>query len=67
MIQESEKFCPRCGSPKLKTWAELNDEQLMLAKRLPDSAEFTTEERKQHCFCTQCWFEIRDLDTETYA
>lgn len=57
MVQPSEKICPRCLSPKLKSWDELTDEQKMLAERLPMSAEYTPKERKKHRFCTRCWFE----------
>jgi len=39
----------------LKTWMELSEEQQMLAKRLPASAEFPAEQRKKHRFCTRCW------------
>ncbi|CAN5219415.1 hypothetical protein BH20ACI1_BH20ACI1_12310 [soil metagenome] len=53
-----EKVCPQCGMPKLKTWEELSGEQKFLAERLPLSADFSTEERKKHLFCTNCWNEI---------
>ena len=36
---------------------ELDEEQIFLVQRLPASAEYTTEERKKHRFCTRCWFE----------
>jgi hypothetical protein len=57
MIQRSEKSCPLCDAPKMKSWAELDDEQKMLVTRLPMSAEFTLAQRKKHRFCTRCWFE----------
>jgi len=62
MVRPSEKNCPRCHSRKMKTWAELTEEQRMLAERLPLSADYTPEERKKHRFCTQCWFEDEDPD-----
>ena len=67
MIQESEKSCPRCGSVRLKPWADLDEEQKMLADRLLGSAEYTPEERKQHRFCTRCWFEVSDAGKYTSA
>jgi len=57
MVHPSEKTCPRCLSPKMKTWGELTDEEKRLAERLPMSAEYTIEERIKHRFCTRCWFE----------
>jgi hypothetical protein len=65
MIHGSEKTCPNCGSPKVKHWAGLNDEQKMLAERLPGSSNFSTKDRENHRFCTRCWFEITNLDEES--
>jgi hypothetical protein len=52
-----EKTCPRCFLPKLKTWDELSDEERMLARALPMSAEYTAKERRRHRLCTYCWLE----------
>jgi len=52
-----EKMCPKCHSPKMKSWAELNDEQKFLIKRLPLNTDFTAAQRKKHRFCERCWFE----------
>ena len=49
--------CPRCGSPKMTLWDELDDEQKFLVERLPLSAEYPLSTRKKHRFCTRCWFE----------
>ena len=57
MSNLSEKICPRCGFPKMKGWDDLNEEQLMLARKLPLSAEYTHAVRKKHRFCIKCWFE----------
>lgn len=57
MNQTNEKICLRCYSPKMKNWDELNDEERMLAEKLPVSAEFTPKERKKHRFCVKCWYE----------
>ncbi len=59
-----EKMCPKCHHPKMKTWAELTDEQKFLAERLPSSAEFSRKQRKKHRFCERCWFEDVQLKTE---
>jgi hypothetical protein len=50
-------FCPRCDSPKMKSWSELTDEEKMLVEKLPISAEIPLGQRKKHRFCTRCWFE----------
>ena len=52
-----QKSCPQCGSPKIKSWDELNDEQKFLVERLALSGDFTLSERKRHRFCTRCFFE----------
>lgn len=57
MGPNSQKNCPRCQSPAVKSWDELTGEQKMLAEKLPASADFSPEERKKHRFCTRCWFE----------
>ena len=57
MIQIREKTCPRCGSAKMKSWEEMAEEEQMLARKLPLSAEYPYSERKKHRFCTRCWFE----------
>ena len=59
-----EKVCPQCEMPKLKTWEELSGEQQFLAERLPLSAKFSLEERKKHLFCTNCWNEIYDKESD---
>jgi hypothetical protein len=51
--------CPRCEA-RLKTWAELNDEDREMIKRLPGLAGESLDERKlRHRWCTRCWFEDR--------
>ncbi len=60
MPRTSEKICPRCDLPSLKSWDELSEDDQFLAKRLPMSAEFSPTERKKHRFCTRCWFESGD-------
>ena len=59
-----QKSCPQCGSPKMKSWDELNDEQKFLVERLALSGEFTLAERKKHRFCTRCFFEEIQPDSE---
>ena len=67
MINKREYICPQCGSPKMKSWAELTEDQKLLAKSLPMSAEYTREERKKHYFCTRCWFETSKGDSVANA
>jgi len=64
MIALSEKTCPRCHSRDLKTWSELSPDDIILAERLPMSAEYTQKERKKHRICTRCWFEETKLETQ---
>ena len=57
MPRFSEKMCPKCHSPKMKTWEDLTDEQKFLLERLPAASKFSSEERKRHRFCERCLFE----------
>jgi Zn finger protein HypA/HybF involved in hydrogenase expression len=63
MLHTHKKICPKCHSPKMKNWQELIDDEKLLVKSLPLSAEITLEERKKHRFCMRCWFE----ETESYS
>lgn len=60
MIPSAEKICPRCQSPAMRSWHDLDDEQKMLAEKLPLSARYASSDRKKHRFCTRCWFEDAD-------
>lgn len=53
----SKNSCPRCGFEDLKAWQELNEDEKILAEKMPLSAEFNEDERKRHLFCVRCWFE----------
>ncbi|MGI9035038.1 MAG: hypothetical protein ACR2GD_03255 [Pyrinomonadaceae bacterium] len=52
----NENFCPRCRH-LLKSWQELTSDEKFTVERLPASAEFSLEQRKQRRFCERCWFE----------
>jgi hypothetical protein len=53
-------LCPRCGGGPLKAWYELSEEEREVALRMPDSTDFTVDERAaRHLFCTRCWYEER--------
>ena len=57
-INMSDRNCPRCDGPQLRNWSELKDEEKEVVKRLPASAEYSLQERKQtNRWCTRCWFE----------
>lgn len=59
----TNKKCPRCGEQTLQGWDELNDEQQEVVRRLAASAEYSSEERATHQWCTRCWYEeTADLD-----
>ncbi len=63
---QGEDACPRCGEGPLKAWYELSAEEREVALRLPDSADFTPEERAaRHRFCTRCWHEERGGTSQT--
>jgi hypothetical protein len=57
-VMNLDSRCPRCGTDRLRTWAELDDEQREVIRRLPASADYSLEERQaRHRWCTRCWFE----------
>ena len=62
--ENHESICPRCRAGQMQTWPELTDDEKILAKKMPLSAEYSSNERKRHLFCTRCWFEILDRKTE---
>jgi len=50
----------------LKSWAELNDEEREVVKRLPIAAGYSAQEREHlHRWCVRCWRETKE--TEEYA
>lgn len=56
--------CPRCSEGQLKSWAELSDDEREVVKRLPDSADFSEDERRAtRRWCPRCWFEATDNTT----
>jgi hypothetical protein len=60
--------CPRCDQPGLKTWAELNEEEREVVKRLPASTEYSLEERQaSHRWCTRCWHEVVGQDVPDFS
>lgn len=55
--------CPRCGNMKLKNWHQLSDDELVIVKRLPATAQYPIAERKVlHLWCTKCWFESKEIE-----
>lgn len=52
-----QKFCPKCGSPKIKSWNEMTADERFIIEKLPLSSEFSLEERKHHRFCGRCFYE----------
>ena len=64
MNDNTPKVCPNCGSPRLKTWDELDRDEKIVAERLPDAAEYTSAEREKHRFCTRCWFKMKQVRDE---
>lgn len=40
------------------SWDELGDEEREIVRRLPESAQYSMDERKAtHRWCTNCWYE----------
>lgn len=62
--QSLQRFCPKCGSPKIKEWSELSDDEKFLVEKLPASGNFSAEDRKHHRFCTRCFYEDAANKTE---
>lgn len=60
MKKFESRGCPRCGASKTKEWKELDEEQKMLAEKMPANTAFSAEERKRHRFCERCLYEFRD-------
>lgn len=57
--------CPRCSEGLLKDWQELSDQEQEVVKRLPGSADYSDQERlATHRWCTRCWFEATESQTE---
>jgi hypothetical protein len=57
--------CPRCEG-RLRSWSELNDDEREVVRRLPESTEYSREEReKSHRWCTRCWYEASDEASRT--
>ena len=61
-----ENTCPRCNSLKMKSWNELSEDEKILVKKLPASAEFSPVQRERHRFCIRCFYE-KYLPDETFA
>ena len=50
--------CPRCGEGSLRGWDELSEEERVVARSLPESADYSPGEREAiHRWCANCWFE----------
>ena len=55
-----EEKCPRCEG-RLRSWSELNDDEREVIRRLPETTEYSRQEReKTHRWCTRCWYEAFD-------
>jgi hypothetical protein len=57
-----EKICPKCRTRRLKTWGELSPDEKFVLERVPMSAEFTAEERRENLFCPRCLFETKPFE-----
>ena len=60
-----QRFCPECGSPKIKLWDQLTEDEKFMIERLSGAVKFSSEERKRHRFCAQCFFEDTKTEAET--
>jgi ssDNA-binding Zn-finger/Zn-ribbon topoisomerase 1 len=57
-----EKICPKCQAGRLKKWEDLTPDEKFVVERLPQSADYTDEERKGHLFCPRCHYETKPLE-----
>ncbi len=58
MDQQFADECTRCRLGRLRRWNELNEEEQMIVRRLPASADYSLAEREtRHRWCTRCWHE----------
>ena len=57
-------MCPKCGSLRLKSWDELDEDEKLIARLLPASATVSKAEREKHRFCARCWFETDERGSE---
>ena len=55
--------CPRCGSPAMRSWDELTDDERFIFERISPHRE-PLEQRKKHRFCKRCHFEDRGERTD---
>ncbi len=66
MTKHSPTTCPRCHEGQLRSWKDLTEEEQMIVRRLPASADYPLAERQStHRWCTRCWFELLDGEYET--
>jgi len=64
MNHQNQERCPRCRVGRLRSWAELSEEEREVTRRLPASAEYNSHERRTtHRWCTNCWHEAIEADS----
>ncbi|HNQ15125.1 MAG TPA: hypothetical protein PKM58_06145 [Pyrinomonadaceae bacterium] len=51
-----ETTCPRCLSPNLKGWSDLDPDERTILERHPRTARIPPDERKKHRFCMRCLY-----------
>jgi hypothetical protein len=50
---------------RLRAWRELSEEERLVVRRLPASADYPEEERAAtHRWCTRCWHEETHAETK---
>jgi Zn-finger nucleic acid-binding protein len=58
MNDEFEMSCPRCRAGRLLGWKELSDEERIVVRRMPESADYSQAEREAtHRWCINCGYE----------
>ncbi len=62
--QSLQRFCPKCGSPKIKGWDELTADEKFMVERLTAPGKFSPEDRKRHRYCARCFYEITQTERE---
>lgn len=50
----------------MTAWRDLLEDEKMIAKRVPDTADFSARELKLMTFCVRCWY-VGNPQKETLA
>ncbi|MGB7209085.1 MAG: hypothetical protein WBD27_10535 [Pyrinomonadaceae bacterium] len=63
---QPDNQCPKCHFHRMTAWNDLLDDEKMIAKLAPTSANFSARELELMTFCVRCWY-VRHSRKETLA